>query len=152
MPDRLLALFAIVTCLAKAGAENDPIDEPSCDSTKDVSIRYASSSKRLYVEAGSSGKRGGCVTLSDIYAAQEIDGPLYPVDPDSGDRVSSVTGTWLLTESLYVKDGITLNVRSPPLCKYTGIIATIEGHMAGHCKQSIAVSQFVGTNTTLIIG
>lgn len=121
MMGRLTALFAIATWLTKAGAENEPIEEPDCDSTKSVSIRYASSSQRLYVEAGVDGESGGCVTLSDIYAVQGTSGPLYPVDPDSGDRVDTETGTWLLTESLYVEDGITLQVRSFSHCIRFGL-------------------------------
>lgn len=106
----LALLVTMVTRVADVAADNDVIDEPKCDSGKSVKIRYASSTKRLYVEAGSSGKRGGCATLSDVFDLRGTEGPLYPVNPSSGSRASSPTGTWLLTEDLYVEDGITLNV------------------------------------------
>lgn len=106
----VVLLLSIAASVLYAAAENDPIEQPECDSSKDVTIRYASSTERLYLEAGESGERGGCVTLTDIFEARAGKAPLYAVDPDSGERVDEATGTWLLTESLYVEDGITLNV------------------------------------------
>ena len=41
--------------------------------------------------------------------------PVYAVDPQSGDISDNSTGTWLLTEDLFVEDGITLQVRHPVL-------------------------------------
>lgn len=123
--------FQATTTLALLGfmrphvaADNAVIDEPKCDSSKAVSIRYASSTERLYVESGSGG-RGGCVTLTEIFNAQGGSGPLYPVNPSSGSRTGSPTGTWLLTEDLYVEDGITLNVGSCVcLCLVTPTISS----------------------------
>lgn len=106
----LALLLALATKVINIAADNAVIEEPSCDSSKSVSIRYASTTKRLYVEASTAGARGGCATLTDIFDARDGKGPLYPVNPSTGARVSSPTGTWLLTEELYVEDGITLNV------------------------------------------
>lgn len=89
---------------------NEPIEKPDCDSDIPVTIRYASSSARLYLESGDGETRGGCVTLDQIWEARSGKAPLYAVDPDSGDVSDTITGTWLLTESLYVTDGITLKV------------------------------------------
>ena len=50
------------------------------------------------------------MTLTEIWEERGGKAPLYAVDPDSGDVSDTVTGTWLLTESLYVEDGITLEV------------------------------------------
>lgn len=52
------------------------------------------------------------MTLTEIWEDLDGSAPLYAVDPDSGDVSDSVTGTWLLTETLYVEDGITLQVKS----------------------------------------
>lgn len=110
MLPRHLRLLPLACLALRVAADNEVIEEPKCDSSKDVNVRYASSTKRLYLEAGDSGERGGCSTLTDIFIARAGKAPLYAVDPDSGDRVDEPTGTWLLTESLYVEDGITLNV------------------------------------------
>lgn len=50
------------------------------------------------------------MTLTEIWENLDGSAPLYAVDPDSGDVRNTVTGTWLLTETLYVEDGITLQV------------------------------------------
>eukprot|EP00904_Undaria_pinnatifida_P009109 jgi/Undpi1/5328/HiC_scaffold_2.g00609.m1 len=89
---------------------NQPIPKPECDASIPVSIRYSSVSERLYLESADGSTRGGCVTLAQIWEHQRGKTPLYAVDPDSGDITDSVTGTWLLTEELYVEDGITLKV------------------------------------------
>lgn len=89
---------------------NTAIPKPECDPTTPVLIRYASSSARLYLESADGITRGGCVTLRDIWESRGGKAPLYAVDPSSGDVSSAATGTWLLTESLYVEDGITLQV------------------------------------------
>lgn len=89
---------------------NVAIPKPVCNSSTPVSIRYSSSSERLYLESADGSTRGGCVTLTDIWDSRRGKAPLYAVDPISGDVSSTVTGTWLLRESLYVEDGITLQV------------------------------------------
>ena len=96
---------------ADTASPNDPIAKPDCDSSITVSVRYASTSERLYLESADGSTRGGCVTLEDIWEARAGKAPLYAVDSDSGDISETATGTWLLTESLYVEDGITLQVR-----------------------------------------
>eukprot|EP00904_Undaria_pinnatifida_P005816 jgi/Undpi1/2364/HiC_scaffold_13.g05747.m1 len=95
---------------ADTASPNDPIAKPDCDSSITVSVRYASTSERLYLESADGSTRGGCVTLEDIWEARAGKAPLYAVDSDSGDISETATGTWLLTESLYVEDGITLQV------------------------------------------
>lgn len=105
-----LACALLLTFASGASAENEPIPEPECDSTKAVSIRYAATSARLYLEAGTAGDRGGCIRLTEIFEARAGKAPLYAVDPSTGNRVPNATGTWLLTTNLFVEDGITLNV------------------------------------------
>ena len=115
----LLSLLAVAiistTVIDPASARNtpspnDPIPKPDCDSSLDTSIRYSSSSATLYVESGDGSARGGCSTLGEIWASQGGQGPLYAVDATSGNVSQIETGTWLLTEKLYVEDGITLQV------------------------------------------
>lgn len=97
--------------LPHVAADNEAIQQPECDANKTVSVRYSSTSARLYLEAPeASSQRGGCVTLSQIFQARSGKAPLYAIDPHTGSRVEEATGTWLLTESLYVEDGITLRV------------------------------------------
>lgn len=91
-------------------AENEPIPQPECNASKPVTLRYSNTSARLYIEAGEAGERGGCVSLNEIFEQRGGNSPLYAVDPESGARSDNATGTWLLTEDLYVEDGITLNV------------------------------------------
>ena len=89
---------------------NEPIPKPPCDASVPVSLRYSSASSRLYLVSTDNITRGGCVTLSQIWEERGGKAPLYAVDPESGDISDSVTGTWLLTEELFVQDGITLQV------------------------------------------
>lgn len=107
----LLSLLALeLAGAATTSSPNKAIKKPSCDSSKTVSIRFSSTSERLYLEAADSGSRGGCVTLKQIWDQRGGKAPLYAVDPDSGEISETETGTWLLTMSLYVEDGITLQV------------------------------------------
>ena len=111
----LLAVTIISTTVVDpvsvdTASPNDPIPKPDCDSSLDTSIRYSGTSKRLYVESGDGSTRGGCATLGEIWASQGGQGPLYAVDAASGDISDRETGTWLLTQELYVEDGITLQV------------------------------------------
>lgn len=91
-------------------ADNEAIEEPDCDGSASVSIRYSATSARLYIESPDGYQGGGCVTLGQIFEARGGKAPLYAVDPSTDERFENATGTWLLTESLYVEDGITLNV------------------------------------------
>ena len=111
----VMASLLLASSKHQAGAmdtpsPNSPIVKPGCEANTTVSVRYSSSSARLYLESADGTTRGGCVTIRGIW--EELDGspPIYAVDPDSGDVSDSVTGTWLLSESLYVEDGITLKV------------------------------------------
>ena len=62
--------------------------------------------------------RGGCITLTEIYNALldddgEPTGPLYIMDEDDNkldDADETPTGRWLLTDELYIEDGVTLKV------------------------------------------
>ena len=91
----------------KTASPNDAISKPSCDSSKTVSVRYSSGSERLYVESSSG---GGCISLKEVWEGLDGKAPLYAVDSSTGDVSKNATGTWLLTESLYVEDGVTLQV------------------------------------------
>ena len=109
----LVGMLALkLAAAADTESPNEPIPKPECDSSQTVSIRYSSSSERLYLESGDGSTRGGCVTLQKIWEERKGKAPLYAVDPDSGDISETATGTWLLTEALYVEDGITLQVKS----------------------------------------
>ena len=113
---RTVALFAMGLLAARLAdsadtvSPNDPIPKPECDSNVTVSIRYASTTQRLYLESADGSTRGGCVTLTQIWENMAGRAPLFPVESTSGDVSDTATGTWLLTESLYVEDGITLQV------------------------------------------
>lgn len=106
-----LGIFVLKLAAAKdTKSPNDAIPKPECDASIPVTIRYSSS--RLYVESADGSTRGGCVTLEQIWKQQESGAPLYAVDSKSGDISDKATGTWLLTEDMYVEDGITLKVRN----------------------------------------
>lgn len=98
---------------------NTAIEKPECNASIPVRLRYSSTSARMYLESADGETRGGCVTIDQIWEARAGKEPLYAVDPDTGDISDTVTGTWLLTESLYVEDGITLKV---PSCHVIGTL------------------------------
>ncbi|CAM9705670.1 unnamed protein product, partial [Choristocarpus tenellus] len=79
-----------------------------CNPAEKVAVRYAASTERVYLESPSGDP--GCVTLTDIWFSRAGKGPLYAVNPITGARSENATGTWLLTESLYVVDGNVLIV------------------------------------------
>ncbi|CAM9144191.1 unnamed protein product [Laminaria digitata] len=106
----MLALKLQVDAAKDTKSPNPPIPKPECDASIPVSIRYSSVSERLYLESADGKTRGGCVTLEQIWEHQRGEAPLYAVDAKSGDISDSATGTWLLTEELFVEDGITLKV------------------------------------------
>eukprot|EP00903_Cladosiphon_okamuranus_P019297 g17738.t1 len=81
--------------------------QPNCDSDAQPEVRYASTTARIYVEHVDD-HRGGCFTLTDIYESGSR--PLYPIDPTTNERTTTITGVWLLTEELYILDGITLQL------------------------------------------
>ena len=90
---------------------NIVIPKPVCDINIDVSIRYSATSKRIYLES-SDGYRGGCITLGEVWDGLNgfnEQNPLYSVNLD-GSFSDVQTGTWLLTEDLYIEDGVTLDV------------------------------------------
>lgn len=113
---RTAAIVSLLAATRRADAAdtaspNDAIAKPGCDSSTTVSLRYSSSSERVYVESEDGSTRGGCITLTEIWEWLDGDAPLYAVDPDSGDVSDTATGTWLLTEHLWIEDGITLEVK-----------------------------------------
>ena len=103
-----LLLAIEFACADKTASPNDAIPKPSCDSSKSVSVRYSSGSERLYLESSSG---GGCITLEEVWSGLRGKAPLYAVDSSTGEVSKTATGTWLLTESLYVEDNVTLQVR-----------------------------------------
>lgn len=95
---------------ADTPSPNDVIAKPECDPSITVSLRYSGTSERLYLESADGITRGGCITLTEIWEQLAGTPPLYAAKPGGGGESRTVTGTWLLTESLYVEDGITLQV------------------------------------------
>lgn len=79
---------------------NTPIPKPVCDASKEISVRYSSTSERIYLESVD-GSRGGCASPTTIYEALGDASPLFPLE---------TAGEWMLSESLYILDGITLNL------------------------------------------
>ena len=79
---------------------NTPVPKPVCDSSRDTSVRYSSTSQRIYVESAD-GSRGGCASPTTVYQALGTTSPLYPLE---------TPGEWMLGESLYILDGITFNL------------------------------------------
>ncbi|CAM9942410.1 unnamed protein product [Ascophyllum nodosum] len=108
----MLAVGSLLVLAAAANtpSPNDAISKPECNSTNPISIRYAGTTARLYLESANSSTRGGCITLGDIWTERTGKAPLYAVDPVNHTISEESTGTWLLTEDLYVEDGITLQV------------------------------------------
>lgn len=113
---------------------NDAIAKPECDSNVTAMIRYASSSQRLYLESADGITRGGCITPTEIWEQLTGKAPLYAVDLDNGAVSTTATGTWLLTESLYVEDGITLQVKGFSGSVASGVESCIFALMPGGMK------------------
>lgn len=115
----LLALSAAIAIVSADFTDQDFVDTPSlneaipkpqCDESNDVTVRFASSSKRLYLETTDNTTRGGCMTLEEIWKIRDHKAPLYAIHPENQSVSDTVTGIWLLTMDLYVEDGITLQV------------------------------------------
>lgn len=79
---------------------NTPLPKPVCDSSKEIAVRYSSTSQRIYLESVD-GSRGGCANPTMVYKALGEASPLYPLE---------TPGEWMLTESLFILDGITLDL------------------------------------------
>lgn len=129
---------------ADTPSPNSPIEKPDCDANTTVSVRYSSSSARLYLESEDGATRGGCVTLRAIW--EELDGsaPVYAVDPDSGAVSDTVTGTWLLSESLYVEDGITLKVSREAVTGYSSPTVVVgEAYIYLYVQQLSQAAKYV---------
>jgi len=74
------------------------LDINNCISSVEVSVRFSSSSDRLYVEAT---EPGGCISPSEIYNSfngSKTASPLYSLE----------TGVWNLDSDFYIEDGVTL--------------------------------------------
>lgn len=153
-------LLALAACTAVVSADfqdedfvdtpspNEPIEKPECDPDVPVTIRYSMTSARLYLESGDGETRGGCVTLDQIWEARAGKAPLYAVDPETGDKSDSITGTWLLEESLYVTDGITLKVGGWPSSTVpfmSLLLIGVEGQGAAKCVDICCTSALVLT-------
>lgn len=106
----VLAIRLTAAAVVDTASPNEAIPKPVCNSTIAVSIRYSATSERLYLESADDTTRGGCVNLTGIWEARAGKAPLYAVDLGTGGISDVATGTWLLTEALYVEDGITLQV------------------------------------------
>ncbi|CAN0402745.1 unnamed protein product, partial [Discosporangium mesarthrocarpum] len=97
-PAGILALAGLLVVGGSAYGERVEIPTPSCPNESNVTIRYAQSTARLYLEAETG--KPGCVTLTSIFESRAGKGPLYAIDSETGWISENVTGTWLLTESL----------------------------------------------------
>ena len=109
----ILAILALelAAAITDTPSPNEPIPKPRCEPMP-VQLRYKRSSpRRLVLQSVDGSSRGGCVRLSQIWKALGNISPLHAVDPVTGAVSSKRTGTWLLTEELFVEDGITLLVR-----------------------------------------
>ena len=109
------------------GYANETIPKPECDSSKEVSIRYAASSNRVYVES-LDGTRGGRISLTQIYESLDDKSPLSPTDTD---------GEWFLESELFILDGITLEIHGTESggdCDYLKLKSDSESfiHIRGH--------------------
>lgn len=116
-----------------------PIPKPVCDSSKRVSVRYASSSQRIYVES-IDGTRGGCTSLTHIYNNLKDKKALYPLESP---------GEWFLASELYILDGITLEVHgtvSGGDCDYLKLKSDDEGHV--YIRAHGGSMDFVDTKVT----
>lgn len=71
-----------------------------CDASKDIAVRYSSTSQRIYLDSVD-GSRGGCASPTYIHQALGATSPLYPLE---------TPGEWMLTESLFILEGITINL------------------------------------------
>lgn len=109
----ILSVLALtLTAAIDTESPNAPIPKPECNPNITVSTRYSESSARLYIESADGITRGGCTTLSKVWVQQGGNvPPLYAVDPVTGAISDTATATWLLTEDLYIQDGVTLEVR-----------------------------------------
>ncbi|CAM9492604.1 unnamed protein product, partial [Choristocarpus tenellus] len=76
-------------------------------------VRYASSSERLYLEGG------GCTNLTSIYEVRSdksgAKGPLYYFDLETNSITDTWTGTWYLESSLYIEDDSLLEIKGPSI-------------------------------------
>jgi poly(beta-D-mannuronate) C5 epimerase len=97
---RFLRVVAILASGFSCTRANTAIPKPVCDSSKEISVRYSSTSQRIYLESVD-GSRGGCANPTTVYQALGAASPLYPLE---------TPGEWMLDESLYILDGITLNI------------------------------------------
>lgn len=97
---RSLGTIALFTCGFFGVQANTPIPKPVCNASKEISVRYSSTSQRIYLESVD-GSRGGCASPAIVYEALGDASPLHPLE---------TPGEWMLTESLHILDGITFNL------------------------------------------
>ena len=117
------SVLLVLSSIFSGAFSNTPIPKPACDSSKEVSVRFASSSNRVYVESVD-GTRGGCSSLTHIYETLGADkSPVYPLD---------ASGEWYLGSELYVLDGITLEIHGTSAggdCDYLKMKSDSTGHV-----------------------
>lgn len=78
------------------------IPRPTCV-FGEVSIRYAGTTKRLYLESPIPTERTSvCITIEDVYDQLQGKPPVFKVD----------NSTYYITEDLYILDGITLVIKN----------------------------------------
>ena len=80
-----------------------------------ISVRHIPDLKRIHVEpASDSHGLGGCTTLTQIWESllllPQQNSPVYAINTTTNAVSDVPTGTWLLTEDLYIEGGITLGV------------------------------------------
>ena len=87
-------------------------EKPVCDSSLRPVVRYSSSSERIYLEAEEKDKRGGCMTLLEMWEFTKSSYPdiLHPIDEFGAAVDTGTTGKWQLNVDLYVTDGTTLQI------------------------------------------
>lgn len=86
MASKALKCWAVGTVVTLVSSQQDtpspnPVyPKPECDLTKTVSIRYAGTTERLYLESVEGAGRGGCVTLDQIWTARGGGTPVNSLD------------------------------------------------------------------------
>ena len=78
-----------------------------CNDSIPVSVSVSPDDQRIHVN---SNHIGGCITLTDVWKGLDKSEHLTPIDPVTKNTSSIYTGTWYLTEDLYIEDGVTLNL------------------------------------------
>ena len=119
---RIRGIVLVLACGFGGTGANIPVPKPGCDATKTVSVRYSSTSQRIYLESVD-GSRGGCATPTSVNEALGTASPLYPLE---------TPGEWFLESELYILDGITLEIYGTSVggdCDYLKLKSDPTGHV-----------------------